>query len=249
MRDSSLVEVIRRSPMLRGTIKVSLEISLDSVESAVAAEEGGADRVELCAELTLGGTTPPDILIQTVRRNIEIDLFVMIRPRGGDYLYDQVEFEAMKRDIVTAKRLGADGVVVGLLTRSGNVDRIRMEELVRSARPMRVMFHRAFDETRDPYESLEEIINAGADRLLTSGQHSTAYAGARLIHELRQRTSERIAIIAAAGIHAKNVGALLTSIGVREVHVGRGVMKQKERGANVVDVELVRQMVQLLHDH
>ena len=147
-----------------------VEICVDSAGGAFAAERGGADRVELCDNLMEGGTTPSAGCIKVARRGLKIALQVIVRPRGGDFLYTADEFDVMREDIRVAKELGADGVVVGCLTAEGEVDRVRTEELIALARPLNVTFHRAFDMCRDARRALEDLISLGVDRVLTSGQ-------------------------------------------------------------------------------
>ena len=154
-----------------------VEVCVDSVESAHAAAVGGAARVELCDDLLEGGTTPSAGMIEVVRERIAIGLNVLIRPRGGDFSYSDLEFEVMERDIDVARRLGADGVVLGLLDPDGSIDEPRTRLLADSARPLSVTFHRAFDVTRDAVESLEALIRVGVDRVLTSGRARTALDG------------------------------------------------------------------------
>ncbi|MCC7306747.1 MAG: copper homeostasis protein CutC, partial [Acidobacteria bacterium] len=161
-----------------------LEVCVDSVESAFAAEKGGADRVELCDNLVEGGTTPSAGSIEAARERLSIKLHVIVRPRGGDFLYSDIELDVMKRDILTAKDLGADGVVIGVLNADGTIDREHTRELVEIARPMSVTFHRAFDMTREPFEAMETLIDLGIDRILTSGQEPGAEKGVELIREL-----------------------------------------------------------------
>ena len=162
-----------------------VEICVDSLESATIAEAAGAGRIELCSALSEGGLTPSAGLVEAVRNNISIEVFVIIRPRGGDFLYSDHDFSVMRRDIERAGEAGADGIVTGLLNRDGTVDVERTAVLVEYATPMKVTFHRAFDLCREPKRALEDIISAGAARLLTSGQARTAIEGAQLIKELR----------------------------------------------------------------
>src|SRR5512138_1393956 len=161
-----------------------LEACVNSALSAIEAQAGGADRVELCQNMPEGGCTPSAGAIRYARKELRIGLFVMIRPRGADFLYSDGEFEIMKEDIRVAKELGADGVVFGILKADGTIDRQRMEELIRLARPMGVTCHRAFDMTRDPFGALEDLIALGVDRILTSGQCDSALEGAPLIRQL-----------------------------------------------------------------
>jgi copper homeostasis protein len=198
---------------------ITLEICIDSVESALAAVQGRADRVELCQNLFEGGTTPSAGMIDQVRAAIPIPLFVMIRPRGGDFLYSSQEFEVMKRDIAQAKNSGADGVVLGLLNRQGRVDRKRTALLVRLARPLEVTFHRAFDMTRDPFEALDDLKTLGIERLLTSGQEKSAWEGADLISRLARRAKNQIKIMPGGGINERNFPRIAQLTRAREFHV------------------------------
>lgn len=198
---------------------MKVEICVDSVEGAIAAERGGAARVELCDNLMEGGTTPSAGCIKIARAALRIGLNVIIRPRGGDFLYSSIEHEVMKEDIAVAKSLGADGVVIGCLTPTGQIDIPRTEELIRAARPMSVTFHRAFDLCVDPYRALEEVIAMGADRLLTSGQEGSSIEGMDLIAELERLAAGRIIIMPGGGLTPLNVTKLVKHTGVREVHL------------------------------
>lgn len=198
--------------------KVLVEVCVDSVESAVAAQNGGADRVELCDNLMEGGTTPSYGSIEIARELLQIGLHVIIRPRGGDFLYSDIEFEIMCRDIEVAKRLGADGVVIGILTSDGGIDTMRTGKLVELARPMSVTFHRAFDVCRDPNRAVDELAAIGVDRLLTSGQEANAVEGMDLIAELVKHASGRIEIMVCGNLSERNVKKVIAATGVREVH-------------------------------
>ena len=200
------------------TNPVLLEVCVNSVESAVAAQEGGANRVELCADLLEGGITPSSGAIHLTRRQLTIPMHVLIRPRGGDFCYSSSEFEVMKHDIAHAKELGADGIVSGVLNPDGTIDDERNRALIELARPMSVTFHRAFDMVRDPLAALETLIDLGADRLLTSGQEATAWDGIELISELVQRAQDHIIIMPGGGINERNVSRIIAHSGVREVH-------------------------------
>ena len=198
---------------------IVLEACIDSVAAALAAQAGGANRVELCANLLEGGTTPSAGTIQLARERIDIDLNVIIRPRGGDFCYSDAEFEVMKLNIALAKKLGANGVVIGILREDGSVDVERTGHLVETARPMSVTFHRAFDMTRDPYEALEQIIKLGIDRILTSGQEYSVLEGLDLITGLIEKASDRIIVMPGGGITERNIKKIVAQSGAREVHV------------------------------
>lgn len=199
-------------------MSIVLEICIDSVEAAIAAQQGGAQRVELCADLLEGGITPSAGTIQLARRSVDIGINVIIRPRGGDFCYTPLEFEVMKLDIETAKAAGADGVVIGILNEDGTVDEERTRELVALARPMSVTFHRAFDMTRDPYEALETLIELGIDRVLTTGQESSSLEGLDLITDLVKKAGERI-IIMPGGATERNFKKIVETSGVKEFHL------------------------------
>lgn len=195
-----------------------IEICIESVESAIAAERGGAQRIELCTQLDQGGITPDAVLMRDVRRVVSIPVFVIIRPRGGDFLYSDREFDRMSQEIVTAKALGMDGVVLGILDADRNVDVARTRRLVQFARPLQVTFHRAFDASADLDRSLEDVVACGADRLLTSGGQPNAILGAGCIARLQAGARSRISIMAGAGIRQENVIGLVRQTGVPAVH-------------------------------
>jgi len=197
--------------------KPVLEISVNHPDLALEAQRYGADRIELCMATGEGGLTPASSLMELVRAKINIGMHVMIRPRGGDFLYSSVEFEMMKRDIFNARQNNAAGIVVGILTREGSVDFERLNELIGLARPMKITFHRAFDMSSDPFLSLEALIECGVDSVLTSGQRQTAEDGLDLIKELAKRASGRIELVAASGVNASNV-KLLNNAGVNAFH-------------------------------
>jgi copper homeostasis protein len=197
-----------------------IEVCVDSVESAIAAERGGAGRVELSSGLLEGGVTPSAGLIELVRGRTSIGLHVMVRPRGGDFCYTPEEFETMKRDIAAAQKLGADGVALGILKADGSVDIERTRQLVELARPLKVTFHRAFDMASDLFRALEDICSTGADRILTSGGERTAPRGANRIARLVREAGGHIVIMACGGIDGGNAASIIKQTGVREVHAG-----------------------------
>ncbi len=191
---------------------------MDSTASAVASERGGAHRIELCSGLAEGGTTPSAGLIESVRRSVGIPLHVIIRPRGGDFLYSDDEFEIMKRDIVAAKQLGAHGVVLGILKEDGRVDVDRTRCLVDLARPMSTTFHRAFDMAVDLNQALADVTSAGADRILTSGGAQNAEDSLATIASLIVNAEKSVAIMVGGGIRETNVPRIIAATGAREIH-------------------------------
>lgn len=195
-----------------------LEIAANSVASALAAQEGGADRIELCSALELGGLTPSHATIALVRERLRIPVYVLIRPRAGDFLYSDIELETMRLNIEACKALHCDGVVMGVLDADGDIDVARCSALIAAAGNLGVTFHRAFDMVRDQSRALEDIVALGCERVLTSGAHSSAREGADTIRDLVAQAGERIAIMAGAGIHADNIAAVRTSTGAREFH-------------------------------
>ncbi|MDR0182849.1 copper homeostasis protein CutC [Lysobacter arvi] len=197
---------------------VRLEIAANSLASALAAQEGGADRVELCENLGEGGCTPSYGTLAMARERLRIPLYVLIRPRGGDFLYDAHERDTMLRDIELCVRLGCDGVVIGALDREGDVDVALCRDLVAAARPLGVTFHRAIDVARDPHAALEAAIALGCERVLTSGARASAPDGAATIASFVQRAAGRLGVMAGAGITPANVRDLVQRTGVREVH-------------------------------
>ena len=197
---------------------MTVEVVVYNVESAFKAQEGGADRIELCDNPGEGGTTPSAGVIEVVRQNLSIDVFVMIRPRGGDFHYSNYEFHTMKRDIALCQKLSADGVVFGILKPDGTIDKKRCQELISRARPLKVTCHRAFDMTRDPFEALEDCIEAGFDRILTSGQELQALNGTGVIQDLVKKAAGRIHIMAGSGVNEESVAEIVGKTGVREIH-------------------------------
>ena len=182
-----------------------LEVIAFDIESCIIAEQSGVYRIELCDNQADGGTTPSYGFIKQAREKVKIELFPIIRPRGGDFLYSDEEFEMMKNDIDICKQLGCDGIVTGILKSDGTVDKDRMKVLVNIAYPMSVTFHRAFDRTKDPFQAMEDIIEIGCERILTSGQKSTAMEGIELISELIIKAENRIIIMPGSGIKSDNI--------------------------------------------
>jgi copper homeostasis protein len=198
---------------------VLVEACVDSVESALAAERGGAGRLELCDALHDGGTTPSAGMIDAVKARARLPVFVIVRPRGGGFVYSPSELDVMRRDIDVARRLGADGFVVGVLRRDGRVDADCTRALVSAASGRPVTFHRAFDLVRDPFEGLETLVECGVERVLTSGGAETALDGAETIAALVARAGRRLCVMAGGGIRETGVRELVRRTGVREIHV------------------------------
>jgi copper homeostasis protein len=204
------------APVLAAPVLV--EACVDTVESALAAQAGGAARVELCDDLVEGGTTPSAGTIAVARERLRIALVVLVRPRAGDFLYSDDEMAVMRRDIAVARELGADGVALGALTPEGDVDVERTRALIEAARPMRVTFHRAFDLTRDPRRAIEALEALGVDRVLTSGAAPTAVAGIPMLAWLVRR-GRAPTILAGGGITGESAPRIVRETGVRELHV------------------------------
>ena len=238
-----------------------VEICLEDIESAIAAQCGGADRIELCDNLTVSGTTPSLGMIQQVRQQLQIDLQVLVRPRGGDFCYTDLEFGVMKADVEAAKSAGADGIVTGILNSDGTIDVQRTQELVRLALPIPVTFHRAFDHTPNPLSALETLAGYGISRILSSGQASSAYEGLSLLSQLQKTARGRISIMAGGGVNSWNAPQIVRQARISEIHTGSscmqrlpGKMSTQHTGVTIdhrnldntypqVSVELVRQLV------
>ena len=203
---------------LQHELRVILEIAANSVASALAAQAGGAGRVELCTALELGGLTPSYAQIALAREKLTIQLYVLIRPRAGDFLYSDLEVETMLRDIEACAQAGCDGVVLGVLDADGSVDMPRCRTLITAAGSMGVTFHRGFDPTRDPLVALEDLIALGCERVLTSGQRASALEGAALIRLLVELAAGRIVVMPGAGMHAENIGEVIALTGASEFH-------------------------------
>ncbi|MES2375218.1 MAG: copper homeostasis protein CutC [Bacteroidota bacterium] len=199
---------------------ISLEVCANSITSALAAQDGGAVRVELCGNLEAGGTTPSPGQITATRKLLNIQLYILIRPRGADFLYTDVEFETMLEDVRYCIAAGCDGIVTGILKDDGTIDKERCTQLIQLAKQagLGATFHRAFDMCNDQHQALEDIIDMGFERILTSGGRSTAVEGSRAIAELVKQANGRIAIMAGSGITEINVLDLVLFTGVTEVH-------------------------------
>lgn len=207
---------------LRTEQSILLEIAVETLQSALAAERAGANRIELCSNLAVGGVTPDVALLKAVREQIQIPIFVMARPRGGNFVYSELEFEEMQEAVALAKNESADGVVLGILKPDNHVDVVRTRELVAMARPLPVTFHRAFDETADQMEAMEDVIRTGAARILTSGGKATAPAGAEAISSLIAASRGRIQIMPGAGITGANIAEVAERTRATEFHAGLG---------------------------
>lgn len=206
----------------------TFEICANSAESCVAAQAGGAHRVELCASMPEGGTTPSFGEIRLARKLIDIRLHVIIRPRGGDFLYTPLELDIMEEDIHMARQAGADGVVFGCLTPEGDLDMPAMRRLMKISEGMSVTFHRAFDYVRSPEQVLEQLIDLGVNRVLTSGQQPTAMQGASLLAELVRQAAGRIVIMPGCGVNEWNIAELAACTGASEFHFSARELKESK---------------------
>lgn len=195
-----------------------LEICANSYSSALAAQHGGAKRVELCDNLAEGGTTPSYAQIALSKKNLSIEIWPIIRPRGGDFLYSNLEFELMKEDIKICKSLNCDGIVTGILKANGQIDKERTAELVKLAKPLKVAFHRAFDMSHDMEKALEDLIDLGIVRVLSSGGKSSAINGSETLSKLIKQANGRISIMPGAGINETNIQELINQTGATEFH-------------------------------
>ncbi len=195
-----------------------IEIATSDFSTTKSAVEGGADRIELCANLTEGGTTPSFATIKKCRESFSIPIYPIIRPRGGDFLYSKDEFGIMMNDIKICKELGCDGIVIGLLNMDGTIDTTRTSELIENAYPLEVTFHRAFDRCKDPFEALEQLIEIGCERILTSGQKPSVVDGTELITELNKKADGRIIIMPGSGVRKENIKILAEKTGCTEFH-------------------------------
>jgi copper homeostasis protein len=216
-----------------------LEICIESLRAAEAAERGGAHRIELCSELSVGGVTADEEFAKAVRQSVRLPLHMMIRPRAGDFCYSHEELLAMERGIDTAKALGMDGVVFGLLDANGRVEVARTKRLVARAHPLPVTFHRAFDESLDLWESLDDVIQTGATRILTSGGAHSVPEGIEIIARLIKTAGERIIVMPGSGIKPGNILEVAKHTGAREFHSGlSSVFPYRSRDFTSLELEV-----------
>ncbi|NLJ44323.1 MAG: copper homeostasis protein CutC [Bacteroidales bacterium] len=240
-----------------------LEICVDSIESALNAQSAGAARVEYCDNLIEGGTTPSYGSIVSARNNLNIGLHVIIRPRGGDFLYSGNEYDIMRRDIEMCGECGVDGIVTGILLPGGSIDVDRTARLFEFAYPMSATFHRAFDLCNDPVQGLEDVIDTGAERLLTSGQKNSARDGIEMIRSLVVQAADRIIIMPGGGIDESNVAMIVTATKAREIHltgrspvesamifrrqgINMGIKGLPEFSRKVADTERIKKIASIL---
>ena len=202
-----------------------IEVCTPTLEAALVAEQSGAERIELCQDIENGGTTPPYAAIEFCVNNLKLKTHVLIRPRAGNFVYSEAEFEVIKNDVLYCKKLGVNAIVVGFLHDDFTIDIDKTTEIVNLAKPMEVTFHRAFDECADWEIALEQIIECGCTRILTSGQKPTAMEGAENIKQMVKQAGDRITILAGSGITIENYQQLADFTGVKEVHGTRLMMR------------------------
>jgi copper homeostasis protein len=219
---------------------MTLEIIAFNIESCATAQHAGANRIELCDNPPEGGTTPSYGFIKAARKKLTIELYVMIRPRGGDFLYSNEEFDVMMDNISVCKQLGCDGIVTGILNKDGSIDKDRNKKIVEYAYPLGVTFHRAFDRTNNALQAMEEIIDTGFERILTSGHQSKAVEGIQLIKTLVQKSGDRIIIMPGSGVNAGNILHIAESTGATEFHSSSG--KREESKMEYQNVSMQEKM-------
>ncbi|MCU0448601.1 MAG: copper homeostasis protein CutC [Bernardetiaceae bacterium] len=253
--------------MLAPPVDLKLEVAVDSLESAFTAAQAGADRLELCAGLFEGGTTPSAGFLAVARAHLDLDLFVIVRPRGGDFVYSAEEIRLMRHDIQVAKQMGANGIVAGVLTADGQVDTARTAELVAEAAPLPFTFHRAFDWVVDPLAELESLIALGCHRVLSSGQQRTAYEGRPLLKQMVELAAGRLIVMPGGGVNERLVGKLWRDTGATEFHLsarmqrpsamrhhnpqalmGGGCVPMPEHTRFVADGQRIAEVKQILRD-
>ena len=224
----------------------TLEVCCGDLESAQAAARGGAQRIELCSALSADGLTPSLGLIEASRQIAGLRLHVLIRPREGDFVYNEGEFQVMEEDIRRAHEAGADGVVIGALTSEGEIDVPHCRKLVEAASGMQVTFHRAFDQCKDPMKGLEQIIEMGCTRVLTSGQAPTAEAGIPLLKQFVEQAGNRLIILPGAGVNAQNAQSILEATGAQEIH---GSLRSMQGNRLITDSDMVRRTLQSINEN
>ena len=220
---------------------MEIEVCCGSIQSAANAKAGGAVRVELCQGLVEGGTTPSPATIQYAVRELGLKVFVLVRPRGGDFCYNELEVKTMEEDVAFCKEAGASGIVVGFLHPDGSIDTELTRRFVELSAPLPVTFHRAFDECADPLNALEQIIECGCARILTSGCKPTVIEGAEMLQQLVKQADGRITILAGSGVTPENAAALREKTGVKEIH--GSCKKTRPDGAWETDAEEVRKLI------
>lgn len=216
---------------------MKLEICANSFLSAKNAQEAGAHRIELCSELSVGGITPSYGLLKKVIEELTIETFVLIRPRSGNFVYSDVEFETMKHDIQLCKDLGCHGIVSGVLQENNTIDFKRTKELVALSEPLSFTFHRAFDEITDPMKALDQLMSLGVDRILTSGHSKKAVEGINLLKELQAKAENYLIILPGGGISPENAG-LFKKAGFQEIHASASKEIKKEANKSLFDLPL-----------
>lgn len=226
--------------------KIIFEACVESIESALAAEKVGADRIELCSELDTGGITPSYGLIKSATEKLSIPVNVLIRPRGGDFVYSEQEFEVMKHDILLCRDNGVNGIVIGILLGNNTIDKERTFKLINIAQPMSITFHRAFDETENPIEALEKLIDLKVDRLLTSGQMNDAYTGKERIKKLVEHAKDRIIIMPGGGVNENNIAEIIKHTAVKEIH-GSARVKNPDSLRNLFSKEKLSAMLKAIN--
>lgn len=238
---------------------MKLEVIAFNISCCQEIQTAGAHRIELCANPHEGGTTPSAGFINAARKKVSIELFPIIRPRGGNFFYSQDEYDVIKSDVIFCRNVGCDGVVTGMLNSNGKVDQVKISEIVSIAHPMQVTFHRAFDRTPDPFEALEDLIDAGCTRILTSGLQPTAMEGSEMLKKLIEQSKGRIIVMPGSGIRSPNLLALANRTGASEFHSSarrdaqetmryRNMNLSDVQGHAVVDSTEVLKMVTVLNN-
>lgn len=229
---------------------MKLEICANSLESALNAQAAGADRIELCSELSLGGITPSLGLLKTIKEHISIPVHVLIRPRSGDFHYNEFEFQQMKRDVEYCKQLGFQGIVSGVLLEDESIDIERTAALIELSKPLSFTFHRAFDCLPNPKDGLESLIKIGVDRILSSGQKATAIEGIHLLKELQRIAAEKLIIVPGSGISIENLPTF-KDWGFQEVHTSASTVKHSKKPffdqteQSISDYSLIKELVRI----